>query len=170
MIYFNRLILIIIIFFSFINPSISKENIAFVNVDYIIQNSNICKKLLADINLKDEKNVNELKKKNKILQELESSIKKKKNIISEEAYNKEVVEFKKKFQEFSKEKNLIVKKFNDYKKNELQKIFNQINPIINDYMEQNSVKILFDTKNIFMGSKDLNLTEDILNKINKELK
>ena len=63
MIYFNRLILIIIIFFSFINPSISKENIAFVNVDYIIQNSNIGKKLLADINLKDEKNVNELKKK-----------------------------------------------------------------------------------------------------------
>ena len=170
MIYFNRLIFIIIIFFSSINPSISKENIAFVNVDYLIQNSNIGKKLLADINLKDEKNVNELKKKNKILQELESSIKKKKNIISEEAYNKEVVEFKKKFQEFSKEKNLIVKKFNDYKKNELQKIFNQINPIINDYMEQNSVKILFDTKNIFMGSRDLNLTEDILNKINNELK
>ena len=37
-------------------------------------------------------------------------------------------------------------------------------------MEQNSVKILFDSKNIFMGSKDLNLTEDILNKINQEVK
>ena len=45
--YFNRLILIIIIFFTFINSSISKENIAFVNVDYLIQNSNIGKKLLA---------------------------------------------------------------------------------------------------------------------------
>jgi len=170
MIYLNRLILITIISFSFINSSISKENIAFVNVDYLIQNSNIGKKLLADINLKDKKNIDQLKKKNKILQDLESSIKKKKNIISEEAYNKEVIEFKKKFQEFSKEKNQIVKKFNDYKKSELQNIFKQINPIINDYMEQNSVKILFDSKNIFMGSKDLNLTEDILNKINKELK
>ena len=63
MIYLHRLILIIIISFSFINSSISKENIAFVNVDYLIQNSNIGKKLLADINLKDKQNIDELKKK-----------------------------------------------------------------------------------------------------------
>ena len=170
MIYLNKIILTIVISFLFISSSISKENIAFVNVDYLIKNSNIGKKLLADINLKDKQNIDELKKKNKILEDLESSIKKKKNIISEEAYNKEVIEFKKKFQEFSKEKNQIVKKFNDYKKSEIQNIFKQINPIINDYMEQNSVKILFDSKNIFMGSKDLNLTEDILNIINKEIK
>ena len=102
--YFNRLILIIIIFFTFINSSISKENIAFVNVDYLIQNSNIGKKLLANINDKDKKNLDNLKKKNKILQDLESSIKKKKNVISDEAYNKEVIDFKKKFQEFLKKK------------------------------------------------------------------
>ena len=76
--YFNRLILVIIIFFAFINTSISKENIAYVNVDYLIQNSNIGKKLLVNINNKDKKNVGNLKKKNKILQDLESTIKKKK--------------------------------------------------------------------------------------------
>ena len=36
-------------------------------------------------------------------------------------------------------------------------------------MEQNSVKILFDSKNIFMSANELNLTEDILKKINNEL-
>ena len=168
--YFNRLILIIIIFLAFINTSISKENIAYVNVDYLIQNSNIGKKLLANINDKDKKNLDNLKKKNKILQDLESSIKKKKNVISDEAYNKEVIDFKKKFQEFSKEKNKIVKEFNIFKKKEIENIFKKINPIINDYMEENSVNLLFDSKNIFMGAKKLNLTEDILKKINNELK
>ena len=168
--YFNRLILIITIFFTFINASISKENIAFVNVDYLIQNSNIGKKLLANINDKDKKNLDNLKKKNKILQDLESSIKKKKNVISDEAYNKEVIDFKKKFQEFSKEKNEIVKEFNIFKKKEIENIFKKINPIINNYMEENSVNLLFDSKNIFMGAKKLNLTEDILKKINNELK
>ena len=168
--YFNRLILIITIFFTFINASISKENIGFVNVDYLIQNSNIGKKLLANINDKDKKNLDNLKKKNKILQELESSIKKKKNVISDEAYNKEVIDFKKKFQEFSKEKNKIIKEFNIFKKNEIENIFKKINPIINNYMEENSVNLLFDSKNIFMGAKKLNLTEDILKKINNELK
>ena len=168
--YLNRLILIIIIFFTFINTSISKENIGFVNVDYLIQNSNIGKKLLANINDKDKKNLDNLKKKNKILQDLESSIKKKKNVISDEAYNKEVIDFKKKFQEFSKEKNKIVKEFNVFKKKEIENIFKKINPIINNYMEENSVNLLFDSKNIFMGAKKLNLTEDILKKINNELK
>ena len=168
--YFNRLILVIIILFSFINASISKENIGFVNVDYLIQNSNIGKKLLANINDKDKKNLDNLKKKNQILQDLESSIKKKKNVISDEAYNKEVIDFKKKFQEFSKEKNKIVQEFNIFKKKELENIFKKINPIINDYMEENSVNLLFDSKNIFMGAKKLNLTEDILKKINNELK
>ena len=168
--YFNRLILIITIFFSFTNASISKENIGFVNVDYLIQNSNIGKKLLANINDKDKKNLDNLKKKNKILQDLESSIKKKKNVISDEAYNKEVIDFKKKFQEFSKEKNKIVKEFNVFKKKEIENIFKKINPIINNYMEENSVNLLFDSKNIFMGAKKLNLTDDILKKINNELK
>ena len=160
----------LIIFFTFINTSISKENIGFVNVDYLIQNSNIGKKLLANINDKDKKNLDNLKKKNKILQDLESSIKKKKNVISDEAYNKEVIDFKKKFQEFSKEKNKIVKEFNVFKKKEIENIFKKINPIINNYMEENSVNLLFDSKNIFMGAKKLNLTEDILKKINNELK
>ena len=168
--YFNRLILIIIIFLAFINTSFSKENIAYVNVDYLIQNSNIGKKLLANINDKDKKNLDNLKMKNKILQDLELSIKKKKNVISDEVYNKEVIDFKKKFQEFSKEKNKIVKEFNIFKKKEIENIFKKINPIINDYMEENSVNLLFDSKNIFMGAKKLNLTEDILKKINNELK
>ena len=170
MTYLNRFILIIIIFFTFINTSISKENIAFVNVDYLIQNSNIGKKLLANINDKDKKNLENLKEKNKILQDLETSIKKKKNVISDEAYNKEVIDFKKKFQEFSKEKNKIIKEFNVFKKKEIENIFKKINPIINNYMEENSINLLFDSKNIFMGAKKLNLTEDVLKKINNELK
>ena len=65
MIYLNRLILITIISFSLINSSSSKENIAFVNVDYLIQNSNIGKKMLKKINNLDKQNIDEIKKKNK---------------------------------------------------------------------------------------------------------
>jgi outer membrane protein len=61
--YFNKLILIIVIFFTFINASISKENIAFVNIDYLIQNSNIGKKMLTNINNIDKNNLDNLKKK-----------------------------------------------------------------------------------------------------------
>ena len=133
--YFNKLILIIVIFFTFINASISKENIAFVNIDYLIQNSNIGKKMLTNINNIDKNNLDNLKKKNKILKDLESSIKKKKNVISDEAYNKEGIDFWRYIQEFSKEKNKIVKEFNDFKKKEIENKFKKINQIINNYMK-----------------------------------
>jgi outer membrane protein len=165
-----KFILIFFFFFVSVNLSISEEKTAFINIDYLIQNSNIGKKMITDINKLDKKNLDKLKKKNKILEELELSIKKKKNVITEEAFNKEVTSFKQKLQEFTKEKNQIVNEFNDYKKKELANIFKQISPIINDYMKENSVNILLDSKNIFMGSIDSNLTEDVLKKINKEFK
>ena len=66
--------------------------------------------------------------------------------------------------------NKIVKEFNVFKKKEIESIFKKINPIINNYMEENSVNLLFDSKNIFMGSKKLKIDEDILKKIKNQLK
>ena len=167
--YLKKFLLIFFIFLISTNLSNSKET-AFVDIDYIVANSNIGKKVLENIDKLDKKNVEKLKKKNKSLQELEITIKNKKNVISEDAFNKEVISFQKKVQEFKAEKNEIVKNFNDFKRKELKNIFKKISPIINDYMEENSISILLDSKNIFMGSKKSNLTEDILDSINKEFK
>lgn len=162
--------LLILFILSITVSSANTKETAFVDIDYIIANSNIGKKVLEKIDKLDKKNIENLQKKNKSLNELEILIKNKQNVVSEEAFNKEVISFREKVQEFKNEKNQIVKNFNDYKKKELENIFKKIGPIINNYMEENSISVLFDSKNIFMGSKKSNLTEDILNRINKELK
>ena len=167
--YLHKFLLIFFIFFISTNLSNSKET-AFIDLDYVIANSNIGKKVLENIDKLDKKNMEDLKKKSKSLKDLENTIKNKKNVISDEAYNEEVVSFKKKVQEFNNEKNQLVKNFNDFKRKEIENIFKKISPIINDYMEENSVSILLDSKNIFMGSKKSNLTEDVLNKINQKIK
>ena len=167
--YLHQFLLTLFICLISINFSNSKET-AFIDIDFIIANSNIGKKVLLSINKLDKENIENLKKKNKSLQELEISIKNKKNIISDDAFKKEVVSFQAKVKKFKEEKNKIVKNFNDFKRKELESIFKKISPIINDYMEENSVSVLLDSKNIFMGSKKSNLTKDILDRINKELK
>ena len=167
--YLHQLLLIFFIYLISINFSNSKET-AFIDIDFIIANSNIGKKVLLSINKLDKENIENLKKKNKSLQELEISIKNKKNIISDDAFKKEVVSFQAKVKKFKEEKNKIVKNFNDFKRKELENVFKKISPIINDYMEENSVSVLLDSKNIFMGTKKSNLTKDILDRINKEIK
>ena len=78
--------------------------------------------------------------------------------------------FRKNIDQFKIEQKQVIKNFNDYKKKEIDEVFQKISPIINSYMEKKSVKILFDAKNIFMARNDLNLTNDILEAINKEVK
>ena len=110
-----------------------------------------------------------LKKKNTMLKNLETEIRNKKNIISDEAYNKEVISFRKKLTDLNEEKNNLVKEFNAYKKKELKNIFDQISPIISNYMDKNSITIILDSKNIFMRKVNSDLTKNVLIEINKKL-
>ena len=169
--FLNIFIVIIIYFLSIIfNPLIAAEKTAVVNIDFLIQNSNIGKKVLKNVDEMNKKNIKSLEKKNKSLKNLETEIKKKKNLISEKDFNNEVKIFQNKINEFTNEKNKRVKEFNDFRKTELEKIFNLINPIISNYMKENSINILFDTKNIFMVSPESNLTNKILELINTKIK
>jgi len=168
--FFQRFIFIISLILLSSNNSFSVEKIAFIDIDYIIQNSSIGKKMLTEINNMDKKNVNRLKKKNKTLKDLELEINNKKNIISEEAFKLEVISFRKKLQDFTNEKNKMANEFNDYKKKKIQDIFEIITPVINEYMENNSLDILLDKKNIFIGRKKVNLTKELLDEINNKIK
>ena len=141
-----------------INLLSSNENIVFVDVDYIIKNSNVGKKALEKINNLDKKNVDTLKKKNSELQKIEIELKNKQNIITEDAFKLEVKNLKEKVNAYKKEKKIMVTNLNKFKNEEISKVFEQISPIISRYMENNSIKIVFDSKNIFMGASSSDIT------------
>ena len=168
---FSKKLFLIFIFFLFnIISTNSSEPIAYIDMDFIIKNSEIGKKTLDTIKILNDKNINELKKKEKILKDLESKIISKKNIISKENYDKEVLMFKEKANKFKEDQSKMVDDFNNYKKKELDVILSKISPILNAYMEKKSVKILLDSKNILIGRSNLNLTNEVLKEINEKIK
>ena len=158
------------IFFLNISQAYSSEPIAYIDMDFIIKNSEIGKKTLNSINNLNEKNLNELKNNEKILKDLEKDIISKKNIISKEDFDKEVLFFKEKANKFKEDQSKMVEDFNNYKKKEFDGILSKISPIINAYMEKKSVKILLDSKNILIGRSNLNLTNEVLIEINEKIK
>ena len=168
--FLNKFFFIFIFFFFNIAQVNSSEPIAYIDMDFIIKNSEIGKKTLDTIKILNDKNINELKKKEKILKDLESKIISKKNIISKENFDKEVLLFQEKAKKFKDDQLKMVENFNNYKKNELDGILSKISPIINAYMEKKSVKILLDSKNILIGRSNLNLTNEVLIEINKKVK
>ena len=162
----NYFFILVFLFINFTNVQ-SDESVAFVNIDYLIKNINVGKIALENISKEDKKNIDILKKKNEDLKKLELEIKQKQNIISEDAFKKEVNSLKKKAKEFNKEKDTLVKEFNIFKNKELNNVFKTINPIIRKYMSDNSISVLLDTKNIFIGDVNADITEQLVKIINQ---
>ena len=163
--------LTLVIFFLIVsnNLSFASQNVRFADIDLIVQNSEIGKKTLSKIEKINKSNIEKLTNFQKQLKDRENEIKIKKNIISEEEFKKEVENLKKQLAEFNKKKDLMVKEFSDLKNDELKALFAKINPIIQNYMKENSIEILMNSKNIFIGNINSDLTQVLINEINSKV-
>lgn len=160
-----------IIFFIFLFKTniFASEKINFVDIDYLFENSNLGKAIALNIKKIHDQNLNNLNIKEKELINEENEIKKTKNIVSDQEFNKRVSQLREKVNIFNKEKESLIKNFSKEKNKQLKNFFDKINPILQNYMETNSISVLLEKKNIFLGKSSHDITLDVLNIINKEL-
>ena len=163
-------ILFLIIFYNLFFLNVNADNkIVFLDIDYVINNTSIGKKVLNDLNKLNENNVKILKKKETELKDIENTIKSKKNLISEEEYNKEIVNLSTKITEFKDEKKKMVNDFNKKKDNEFLNLLSKIDPLIKKLMSENKIDVVLDKKNIIIGSNNSDITQDLIELINTNL-
>ena len=158
------------IFFIFINNSFAENKIVFLDVTFLLNQSiagqNLNKKL-TEIN---NKNVAEFKKIESNIKKEDDDLLKKKNILSEDEYKKEVTLLKEKYKSF---KSLMSKKnsnLNKLKDESAKIILDNINEVLSEYSEKNSILMVVEKKSIVIGKSDLNITNDILELLNNKIK
>lgn len=164
-----KIFILIFLVNSLTSISYANQNLKFINLDLLVQNTNIGKTMLEKIKQIDQSNIEKLKLYENELKKIESEMKIKKNIISETEFKKELQAYKTKIDDYNKEKNLMVKNLNDFKNKELKSFFKKINPVIESYMEKNSIEIIFNSKNIFIGNKKSDLTLKLVEEINSKI-
>ena len=64
----------------------------------------------------------------------------------------------------------MVKNFENKRNKKIIIFFEKINPIIKDYMDEHSIDILLERKNVFIGKINSDITEKIINEVNKKFK
>ncbi len=162
-------IIYLFFFYFLINISFSNANekIVFIDLNYILKKSNEGKKILEKLNTVNEENKKKFLNKESVLEKERDEIKKLKNIISNEEYNKKVSLFQKKVELYNKEKKKIVKSLEIRKKKELDIFFKNLNEIMNIYMKDNSISIIIDKKNVVMASVKNDISNEIIELINK---
>ncbi len=166
----NFFIKFFVIFIFLTTLSHSSEKIVYLDFDFILANSDQGKIILSNLEKKNQENLKILQSKEKILKEEEKKIIKQKNIISENAYNDEVKKLKVKINLFKEDKDKLVKNFNQLKKKEINNFVNVVNQILGDYVEKNAIDLVLNKKDILMGKNKYNITNVILELVNKSNK
>ena len=164
----NNLLLFFFIFFLNAQQLSANEKIAFINLEKILSSSNLGKSLLKEIQNQNNENINELKKNEIELKNDQDQLNKIKNIISEDEYKNKLNLLEQKINNFRNKKNQMVEEIEQQRNLELENFFSKINPIIQEYMNKNSIDILFDQKNVFIGKSSSDITDLLIEEINKK--
>ena len=161
--------IILIFFFLNISSSYSNEKTVYIDIDYVLNNSNLGKSIYLELDKLNKKNIELLNSKEKEIQAKKDLINKKKNIVSDEALNEEISLFNSEVDAYKLEKDKIVKNFKFKKKEKLDNFLKEINPIIQEYMKNKSIDIVLEKNQIFIGNSSKDITIDIIELVNKKL-
>ena len=163
-------ILIHLFFFLITSNAYSNEKVVYLDVDFIINKSkpaiSIIKKI-DKIRNKENKNLKNIEEK---IKKKNNELKKTKNLISEDEFKDKVAKFRDELKQFETKKIKTINEINKKRQQELNDFLSLINPLIQEYMEKNSIDIVIDKKNIFIAKSELDITKDILEIVNNKIK
>ena len=169
MLYIKNFFITFFIYISIFSSVLAENKIAYLDLDFILSNTNIGKITLEKLETIEKKKNSELKLQEKNLKEEENKILASKTIITEEQLKKNISEFQKKIQIYSKDKAEQIKILKKNRNTEIINLLNLINPIIKTYMNDNSISIVIDKKNIYIGNTNYDITNNLIEIINKKL-
>ena len=141
----------------------------FLDVDYLLNNSNYGKKIILELNNINEKNNSEIENFEKELKKEDDEINNVKNIISKDELKIRVNNLKKKIITYRKRKDEIFNEYNDVKNKKLDIFFKKITPYLEEFMEINSINLILDKKNIFIANENYDITKSLIEFLNLKL-
>ena len=165
-----NIIFLFLLFFIFPVLSNANNNIVYLDIDKVMKVSKGGSSLLKKLNQVDKINFDNLKKIEDQLKSNEKDLISQKNILSNEEFQKKIDIFKKSVADYNQtSKNVRSDVSNTRIKN--TKIFlNFANQVITKYSNDQSIDLILPKKNIIIGKTELDITDIIIELINKDLK
>ena len=166
----KKVLFFLILNFFFSNITYSNTDIAFLDVQYIIDKSDLGVEYKKQIDAKVKEIKLKLNKSETNIKKKEKEINDKKNILKKDEITLMVNELNVDLKEYQ----ILRKSLNDelIKEKRLysKKILEILNPLLTNYVEINNIKLVIEKKNILVGVKTLDITRQILEIFNKEIK
>ena len=153
-----------------VNELKADDKISYVDIDYILTNTIAGKSLLENLKKEEKLKVDKFKISDEDFKNKEKKILEKKNLVTNEEINKDLRSLQIEFQNNKKDKIKEIDKLKAKRNTNILNFIKLINPIIEKYMSENSIAILLDKKNIFIASKNYDITKNLVTLIDKDIK
>ena len=145
----------------------AEQKVAYLDMKFILNNSkagkgaqDFLKKSLKDGQKKFSEVEKNLKKQESDLLEIKSTLNK-------EEYKKKSDSMRKKVIEYQSERRSLIENITQQRAEARQSLLKALDPILKTYMTENQISLVVDKKNIVMGNAELDITNIIVEKLNK---
>ncbi len=156
--------------FFFLNLTLNTEaQIAYIDINFILNESEVGKNLNNYIEGIQKSHISEYKAIEQELINKEKSLISQQNILSKEEFQRKLDSLTMEVQQYRSNKKSSKDKLNDIKIKHTKEILKELNPIITNYVELNSISIVIPKKNIVVGKKNLDITNQIIKILNDKI-
>ena len=167
---FKKFLVINIFFFIFVSSFAEEQKIVYLNLDKIMQQSIAGKSIKKQLENLYKENLEKFKKNDEILKSKEKKIITQKNILSKEDFQKELTGLRKEIINFQKEQVKARDEINKLRVGATNQLVSKLSPILEEYAKENSISLILQKKNIVMGKKEIEITDEILSITNEKIK
>ena len=142
----------------------------YVDFKYILNESNAGKKAQNFLKSSLDKGIKDLKNVENKLQEEEKKIIQQKKILKPEEYKSKVDDLRSKVSNLQKKRNDLLQNISKKRSKAKSELLKNLNPIIEEYMKEKTIRMVIDKKSLLLAEEKLNITKEILDRLNKKLK
>lgn len=164
------IVLTVIINFFIVDNIQAEIKISYLDLDKVVSTSLAGKSINDQFITLQKNNQKKFKTIEDKLFEKEKSIVSQKNVLEKSEYEKKVLSFKQEVQDHNVKKSNLIKELNTKRLNATTKLLDNLNPILSDYSNEQSISLVIQKKNIIIGKTELDITEEILKLLNKKVK
>ena len=168
--YFSKKLIFILPIFFIFHSNLNSDVPYFVDFKYILNESKAGKEAQIYLKKKLTNGIKQLKDKEQAIQKAEKKIIEQKKLLSAEEYKKKVTDLRNQVASLQKERNNLMDSVAKQRAKAKSELLKNLNPIIQDYMKEKKIRMVIDKKGILLADENLDLTQEIIELLNKKLK
>ena len=147
----------------------AEQKVAYLDMKFVLNNSKAGKGAQDFLQKSFKENQKKFIDQENALKKQENDLLKKKVILSKNEYQGKTDELRKKVIDYQSQRRAALDKITNQRAVARQDLLKKLDPIIISYIEENGISLVIDKKNIIIGNTDLDITNIIIEKLNKEL-